>query len=125
MGLFDGTSFKIMEQSLNALWVKKDVITQNIANVSTPGYKAKTATFGAIMEDERYRYRYNRENDYTGMKLGLKVTTENGTNQTMDGNNVDIEKENFALADVQVQSAVLIDKINGQFKSMRLALQKN
>lgn len=125
MALFENTGFRVMEQSLNALWVKKDVVSQNIANISTPNYKAKTVTFGAVMENERYKYRFNHDTDYRGMEIGMRVTTEEGTTQRMDGNNVDIEKESIALADAQLQSAALIDKINGQFKAIRTALQKN
>jgi flagellar basal-body rod protein FlgB len=41
MGLFDGSSFKLVEQGLDASWYKQKVISNNIANVDTYNFKAK------------------------------------------------------------------------------------
>ena len=34
-----------LEKALDATWTRNDVISQNIANVDTPGYKRKTLKF--------------------------------------------------------------------------------
>ena len=54
----------------------------------------------------------------------MDVTTEPDTNQTLDGNNVDIEKEALALADTQIQYSVLSDKITKEFEMIKTALSK-
>ena len=122
--LFDNTSFKLLEKGMDAVWYKQKVINQNIANDSTPGYKAKTVTFGAVL-DEKCKCRYHvgeQEND--GIKFSVAVTDEPNTQQTLDGNNVDIEKESAALVDAQFQYQTLIDKANTDFSMMRTALQR-
>ena len=58
------------------------------------------------------------------MNLTMDVTTEPDTNQTLDGNNVDIEKEALALADTQIQYSVLSDKITKEFEMIKTALSK-
>ena len=52
MGLFDGTVQKLSEQTLDAAWYKQQVISNNIANSSTPGYKAKSVEFGIILQEK-------------------------------------------------------------------------
>jgi flagellar basal-body rod protein FlgB len=45
MKLFTSNSFQRLEQSLNYSSLKQQVISQNIANVDTPKYKAKKVSF--------------------------------------------------------------------------------
>ena len=52
MGLFDSNAFKITEQGLDAAWYKQQVISHNIANVSTPDFKAKTVDFGLVLKEK-------------------------------------------------------------------------
>ena len=40
-----GNSISMAEKSLDFLWAKQQIISYNIANVDTPGYKAKYVTF--------------------------------------------------------------------------------
>ena len=56
--LFDNTSFSLLEKSMNATWYKQKIISQNIANDSTPGYKAKTVDFKAVL-NEKCKCRYH------------------------------------------------------------------
>ncbi len=125
MALFDNTSFRMIEQGLNATWYKKSVIQQNIANDSTPGYKAKTVHFKELLT--------NVENDmkaqimgkaYKRLDLATYTTIETGTEFTMDGNNVDMEKEQVALADVQLQYEALANKASAEFRMIRSAIAK-
>ena len=38
-------SIRMTEKTLDFLWKRQEVISNNIANDSTPGYKAKVLTF--------------------------------------------------------------------------------
>lgn len=124
MALFGNTSFKIMEQGLDNVWYKQKIISQNIANVSTPNYKAKTVTFGAVLKDKcRCRY-HAAQQDGTRLDMTVHVTEEPNTTQRLDGNNVDMEKEAVALSDAQYQYSTLIDKTINEFNMIRTAIQK-
>ena len=50
MDLFSGTIFTL-EKALNYSATKQKVISQNIANVDTPNYKAKDVRFKASLND--------------------------------------------------------------------------
>lgn len=132
MGLFDSGAHSLAEQALDATWYKQSVIHHNIANVDTPDFKAKTVDFGFVLK-EKCKCRYHKgitshecHSDNSGEPLKLTVTTtyETNTNQILDGNNVDMEKEQMALADAQYQFDALIDYLNNNYAMIRKAISK-
>lgn len=135
MGLFDGAAFVITEQGLDAAWYKQQVISHNIANISTPDFKAKTVDFGLVLQNTaKCRYHDNtscphdhnrsRENEKNGDVVWVNTTYETNTDQLLNGNNVDIEKEALDLADVQFQYSTMIDYMNSQYAMIRTAIGK-
>lgn len=130
MGLFDSAAFTITEQGLDAAWYKQQVISHNIANVTTPDYKAKTVEFGLVLEKTaKCKYHENMDcpDDSTREKeekdvVWVNTTYETNTNQLLNGNNVDIEKEGLALVDVKYQYQTMIDYMNSQYAMIRRAI---
>lgn len=132
MGLFDSAAFVITEQGLDAAWYKQQVISHNIANVSTPDYKAKTVDFGLVLKKTsecKYHDNMNCPDDHTKENeskdpVWVTTTYETNTNQLLNGNNVDIEKEGLALVDVKYQYQTMIDYMNSQYAMIRRAIGK-
>ena len=135
MGLFDSVTHNLAEQALDATWYKQRVITNNIANSDTPDYKAKTVEFGLILKEKcKCRYHdeikddnYHRRDDRKStdpIELSVVTTYETNTNQILDGNNVDMEKEQTALADAQYQYSALTDYLNNNYAMIRSAISK-
>lgn len=132
LGLFDNGVQSLAEQALDATWYKQQVINHNIANIDTPDFKAKTVSFGFIL-NEKCKCRYHEgitnhechtDNTEKPLKLSVLTTYETNTNQILDGNNVDIEKENLALADAQYQYSALLDYMNNNYAMIRKAVSK-
>lgn len=135
MGLFDSVTHNLAEQALDATWYKQRVISNNIANSDTPDYKAKTVEFGLILkekckcnyhdniDDDRFHRRDDRDST-DPIKLEVVTTYETDTNQILDGNNVDMEKEQTALADAQYQYGALTDYLNNNYAMIRTAISK-
>lgn len=131
MGLFDNTTHVLAEQALDATWYKQQVIRNNIANCDTPDFKAKTVEFGLILKEKcKCRYHdgvtedsYHPDND-SSPKLSVVTTYETDTNQILDGNNVDMEKEQTALADAQFQFGALTDYLNNNYAMIRSAISR-
>ena len=121
--MFNNTSFRLLEQGMDAVWQRQNVIRQNIANSDTPGYKAKTLKFKAVLSEVN-----KNSNGGVTKKPELNLTTyvhtELGTNQTFDENNVDTEKEGVALADAQIQYELLSNKITNEFAMIRTAIMR-
>lgn len=147
MGLYDSAAFKITEEGLDAAWYKQQVIRHNIANISTPDYKAKTVNFGLVLKEKMkcpyHGYKYCPHDRISGSESGeatvsgsnaksgssddllwVNTTYETNTSQLLNGNNVDIEKEAIELADVQYQYKTMIDYMNSQYSMIRRAIGK-
>lgn len=120
MGLFDGAAFKITEQGLDASWYQQTVISNNIANMDTPGYKARTVSFGFVLDQAIGA----RNSDNGRLNVRISETYETDTNQTLNGNNVDIEKESNALVDAQYQYSTMVDYLNSRYSMIRTAIGK-
>ncbi len=69
--LFDNHATQTAEASLDALWLKAQVITNNIANVETPGFKASTVTFEEVLR------RASSGDGKTGAKICLPSSKTN------------------------------------------------
>ncbi|MFZ4619109.1 MAG: flagellar basal body rod protein FlgB [Bacteroidota bacterium] len=52
MALFDETKIPILSNALNAYTLRHKVISANIANIGTPGYKAKAVDFESTLNDQ-------------------------------------------------------------------------
>ncbi|HKM32486.1 MAG TPA: flagellar basal body rod protein FlgB [Oscillospiraceae bacterium] len=121
MALFNTQSFNITKQGLDALWLKQQVISQNIANQNTPDYKQKHVEFSGVLREKL---------DANGDRIGKKrleiqttVIEEDFTNGQPDGNNVDADQQQLELARAQLQYEALINKINGEFSNLRTAMR--
>lgn len=106
--LFDSLDFKAMEAGLNALNVKQQVISQNLSNIDTPGYKSKEVSFKDLLENEMDK----DDSSQKKYSFETKVTQTQNTYFTTDGNNVDTDKESLELYSTYLQSAAIIQKLN-------------
>ena len=116
--IFNNMEFKAMESSLDSLWLRQQVITNNLANSETPGYKARTVTFENVLSDKvKKGQTANRDYDYRA-----KVVTDYDTEARPDGNNVDTEKEMAELWKAYAQYSYLTQKISGSFRQTNYIL---
>ena len=128
MKLFSNT-VNLIEQGLNYSSLKSKAISQNIANVDTPNYKAKKISFKSIMDqqtnalnhpsfktDSRH-YEFNKP-----VSKGLQIMNHN-TNYNSAGNNVDMDSEMSDLATNQIYYNALVERLNGNFQTLKSVIQ--
>lgn len=124
MKLFSN-SIQQLENALAYSSLKQKVISNNIANVDTPNYKAQEVSFKTELDratlkaerlDERH-LEFKRGNSASA------VTTNATTSYNHNGNNVDIDKEMAEMAENQIYYNVLVDRMNGKFNSLKEALK--
>lgn len=114
--------------------VENKVITQNIANIDTPGYKRKTVKF------EQFLSRYQKEG-FKGLKthtrhididgksnldnLNAEIAVDNShLSSRLDGNNVDIESETALMAENAIRYNVLAQNINSGLKRIKTVINE-
>lgn len=123
----ESTNSATMERSFSALWQRMQLISTNIANEDTPGYKAKRLEFEGVLKNQIEQAARTR-----GMSRAEKVGLINSTQTRVyndpslsvraDGNNVNLDNEHIELARVQMQYQALRDKINGHYSSLKYAI---
>ncbi len=107
-------AFKAMESGLKQLNVKQQVHVQNIANIDTPEYNYKYVTFENTLDkavDGKREYDFN-----------AVVTEVENTDVLIDGNNVDVDKENLELYSTYLQSSAIIRKMNSSISDLRYVM---
>lgn len=106
----------MLQKGLDASWLRNKVITNNIANVDTPGFKASSVDF----ETE---FKQALESGRSLDNVEPSVVTDNSTSYRADGNNVDIDKENVDLAKNSIYYNELIEQVSSEFKRLNSAIK--
>lgn len=127
MKLFSGT-INTLENALNYSSLKQKVISQNIANVDTPGYKAKDASFKdslqTAMEGTHSAFRTDaRHYEFKQRANTAGIVTQRNVSYNNTGNSVDIDKEMSDLATNQIYYNAVTDRISGKFSSLQNVLK--
>jgi flagellar basal-body rod protein FlgB len=117
MQMFNNAEFKAMQKAMDMLWLKQKVISNNIANAETPGYKSKSVSFRNVLSSEYYR-----QNPEMIEQIETVVTVDDSGSIRVDGNNVDLEKESLELWRTYAQYSYLRERISGQFSNMRYVI---
>ena len=93
-------------------------VPQNIANVETPGYKAKQLDFVNVLSEER--------RNVTAQNIIETQVVEDETASTRsDGNNVNMEKESIELYKAYAQYSMLLGKVRSEFDKYGYVLNSN
>ncbi|MBP3039457.1 flagellar basal body rod protein FlgB [Bacillaceae bacterium Marseille-Q3522] len=121
MNLFSNT-FSLLENGLNYSATKQKVISQNIANVDTPNYKAKDVRFQDALQQAQNKFQAYRTDkrhfEFSNYSNGGTIITKQDVSYNENGNSVDIDNEMADLASNQIYYHALIDRINGKFSSL-------
>lgn len=129
-GLFDKTT-KALGASINFRQLRQDVISSNIANAETPGYKAKKLDFEAALARaiDMHGIAESMTDSSDHMAIGegafsrirADVYDNPDINVTNDGNTVDMEREMAELAENTILYKAALQLINKKLASLRYA----
>lgn len=115
MELFDST-YRVVGLALGATGKRHEVLSNNLANVNTPGYKRLDVNFEGQLQQAVDAIR--RGEDSSAL-AGLKPTvqTDAGVTVRADGNSVDVDQEMAFLAENNIRYNALVQiagkKIDG------------
>lgn len=118
----------VLQKTADAAWIRNDVISNNIANATTPGYKRQDIAFEDELANALGRSRYKSMDDKVAdlkiHRLRPRTYTDSANfSYRVDGNNVDIETENVTLAANQLKYNGLIDCLDQEFKNLRMVMK--
>ncbi len=108
----------LIEKSLDATWLRNEAISQNIANVDTPGYKRKEVDFEELLDKSIKNSKEKVD------KIDIEVKEDYATSSVrIDGNNVDIEREMALMVKNNLKYNLLVQRISGKFNTMKSVIR--
>ena len=128
MSYFNNVTSTLLNKNLDGLWLRQQVIMENISNQSTPNYKSKYVDFEYELKSKIEAINNSgkpvKASEIRDEFASSKIVLGQNDNKTLrlDGNNVDIESENIELARTQLNYNYSIAELNSYFTKMRLAI---
>lgn len=129
--LFDTYSSQATEASLDSLWMKTQVISNNLANADTPNFKASSVTFEEVLSNaHRQKNKEGRElstrdtegSARKGAQFRTTVVQDTWSSVRVDGNNVQLEQQQSELWKTYAQYSYLLDRISGHYGNIANAI---
>lgn len=110
----------ILDKAADTANLRNELLTNNIANVSTPNYKRKDLDFESVLQGElageKNLSKAVKKANQNLETLDAQVYTDNASlSYRLDGNNVDINTEEARLAENQIKYQALVDLMNQEF----------
>ena len=128
MEWLNNNSMLLTQRTLDVSWKKQKLALDNIANVDTPGYKAKYALF----EDE-LRNRFKRLEGRDGVKKSeirdairgtrLQIRKSEEESIRADGNNVNLDVEELEIVRNTYQYQFALRQISDELSRLRTAIE--
>ncbi len=116
----------VLESVADASWTRNSIISNNIANVDTPGYKRKDLSFEMYLKEE-LSGGGSLDEEVADADLNIlngSTYTDYGTvSYRLDGNNVDIDTESSYLAQNQLKYYTVLDSISQEFSRLKSVLK--
>lgn len=118
----------VLEKACDASWTRNSVISNNIANVDTPGFKRRDVQFEEYLVAE-IGYTDSLDDEVANAELdALNSTTYTDyatVSYRIDGNNVDIDTENVELAKNQIKYYTMLDSVSQEFTRLKTVAKGN
>jgi len=124
-------NMQIYEKALSASWLKNTAISNNIANVNTPGYKRQDVKFDSVLKDfinnnsMELKRTHPKHLPNNGIEtLEPTVTRELGTSFRKDRNNIDIDVEAAELAKNAIKFNALTHELSKHLHRIKMAINQ-
>lgn len=129
--MFSSNAFdyiNVLDKAADASWKRHELISNNIANQSTPGYKRQDIDFESQLQKELRNSRYTSVDEkVSNLKLnrlnGRQFTDYGNFSYRMDENNVDPEMEQVYLASNQMKYEGLMNSLTTEFTNLKSVMK--
>ena len=141
------STINLLQLGLDGAKKRQEAISNNIANVDTPGYKRKDVDFLSVLKKEKAANNRTETSskvsrpqrpESSGLKMtnskhlnslstkqsGFSFNTENNTKYRNDNNNVDIDHEMAEMAKTNLYYRTLAQRISSKFSNINEVISK-
>jgi flagellar basal-body rod protein FlgB len=116
MNWIETPTMQRLEHFLDLVTFRHELISSNLENVDTPGYRTQDVDF----ESEMRRAEQRLEGD----PVSPHVQEVKGLIERPDGNNVNLERETLALAQVQLQYRAGVELLRNEIHTLQSAINE-
>lgn len=118
----------VLNKAADASWERNELISNNIANQDTPGYKRQDIDFESqlsqALKNQKYTSIDAKVKNVELSRLKGRIYTDYGDfSYRVDGNNVDPEQEQVELASNQLKYQGLIQAMTKEFANIKSVLK--
>jgi flagellar basal-body rod protein FlgB len=103
-----------LQRYLDVAAFRQKLVSTNIANVDTPGYRTRDVAFQTELQRAMY---------WHGISTPA-IRSVRGLITRPDGNDVNIDRETMLLAETQLQFRMGVQLLRGEFSRMLLAINE-
>ncbi|MBC8064673.1 MAG: flagellar basal body rod protein FlgB [Chlorobia bacterium] len=99
---------------------RHSMLTGNLANANTPGYKRKDCDFNAVLDAENNQAEVRMKE----MRERRQQMLSDRTSIRVDGSNVDLEREVMSIAETELRYQALTDMTAQYFAGLKNAIRE-
>ncbi|WP_250861817.1 flagellar basal body rod protein FlgB [Oceanirhabdus seepicola] len=127
MNIVDNNGYSILKQGLDAATLRGRVISNNIANGNTKGYKKFKVQFEESLNNSSGSFKRTNEKHLSlnGNKgaSNVRVVRDETGEMRSDGNNVDIDNEMTNLAANTLKFNAMVSEMNKLYKMKEMVIK--
>ncbi len=112
--LLNNSEVQVLKKLQDFSVLKQKVIANNIANIETPGFKAKDVVFKQEFQKALQQGEFDR-----AMRIEGSVVARNDLSMRNDGNNVNLENEMLALQKNQMKFDIYTELLKSRYKKIK------
>ncbi len=116
MNWIETPTMQRVEHFLDLVTFRHELISSNLANVDTPGYRTQDIDFEGEMRRAEQRLQ--------GDPASPRVREVRGLIERPDGNNVSLDRETMALAQVQLQYRAGVELLRNEIHTLQSAINE-
>ncbi len=121
-------SYDLVKKSLDMSSLRQKTISNNIANINTPGFKVGRVEFEEVLRSIKGIRMSKTDDKHFGIRniddIDLKVKNKNTTMLNDNGNNVDIDLEMTELSANEIYYNVLIRQVNSKLSNLNYVINR-
>ena len=125
MGILFNDTIQVLTAMLNGTSLRHEVLSRNIANLETPGYRAQDVSFRSALRSAMLEGpgEPGEAPPEPGPHVRPVIQTEPGRSVRHDGNTVDLDRQMVKVAQNAMHHNALVQLMNSRFNLLRLAMR--
>jgi flagellar basal-body rod protein FlgB len=114
MNWIETPTMRQLERYLDLVTFRHELISSNLANIDTPGYRTQDVDFERELRRAELRL--------DGSPVSPHVKEVKGLIERPDGNNVSLDRESLALARTQLQFRAAVELLRSEIHRLQTAI---